>query len=144
MSNKKGNLFTRLLSNIKINEQTDCWEWQLATNNIGYGFIRGLSGMQTTHRLSYELHNNIKIPRNMCVCHTCDNKICVNPDHLWLGTRKQNVKDMINKGRHNFFGGKTNKGLKHKRYVCVHCNRDFSLHMLNLWHNENCRHKPQE
>ena len=80
----------------------------------------------------------------MCVCHTCDNKICVNPDHLWLGTRKQNVKDMINKGRHNFFGGKTNKGLKHKRYVCVHCNRDFSLHMLNLWHNENCRHKPQE
>lgn len=142
MSRKPLNIFTRLLNNIVVNQQTDCWEWQGATNNIGYGFIRDGKKMRTTHKVSYELHNNTIVPKNMCVCHTCDNMLCINPDHLWLGTRTDNTHDMMKKGRHNFFGGKSVKGLKHPRHVCKYCNNSYALNMLNRYHNENCKHKP--
>ena len=94
-----GTLIERLLDKIIINEVTDCWEFQGGKNNIGYGMIRDEKRMRTAHRVSYEEHNNIKIPAGMCVCHTCDNPVCVNPAHLWLGTHKQNTKDMLSKGR---------------------------------------------
>ena len=63
------------------NEQTDCWEFQGALNNIGYGMIRDTEheGMRTTHRVSYEVHKG-KIPNGMCVLHTCDNRKCCNPE----------------------------------------------------------------
>jgi HNH endonuclease len=128
----------------KINEQTDCWIWQGGTNNIGYGFIRDGKRMRTAHRVSFEIHNHQKIPKFMCVCHTCDNPLCVNPDHLWLGTRKQNYDDMVNKGRANSFGGKTRKGTKHKRLTCTHCQRDIAVNVFTRYHGDMCKHKPKE
>jgi hypothetical protein len=79
-----------------------CWTWKGATTHFGHGVIglgvRG-QGNAMTHRVSWELHFG-PVPDGLCVLHTCDNPPCVNPNHLWLGTRLDNNRDMIAKGRY--------------------------------------------
>jgi len=127
----------RLYRGCKYNEQTDCWEWQRATNNIGYGMIRDneIQGMRTTHRVSYEIHKG-KIPNGRLVLHTCDNPACCNPDHLFLGTHKDNSQDMIEKGRDNNFGCKN-------RRKCKYCDMVTVPSLIKRWHDENCKYKPK-
>lgn len=74
-----------------------CWEWTSSLKD-GYGNFR-VSRNRTTsaHIYSYEIHKGKR--NNLFVCHSCDNRKCVNPDHLWLGTIQDNVKDMMNKKR---------------------------------------------
>ena len=143
MSRYKGDsllsLLDKLLNNIKINAVTDCWEWQLSKNNIGYGLIRDGKKMRTVHRASYEEHTNTKIPPGICVCHTCDNPLCINPQHLWLGTRKQNTKDMIDKNRHSIFGSVNGKQPK---TTCPHCYRSIPNNMFSRYHGNKCKMKP--
>lgn len=135
------NLLTRLLDKVKINETTDCWEWQGGKNNIGYGMIRDEQKMRTTHRVSYEEHNQVKIPKLLCVCHSCDNTICVNPNHLWLGTHKQNSQDMFNKQRNNV-NNPGMRGKKQPKTTCPHCNRAIANNMYKRHHGDNCKLKP--
>jgi ribosome-binding protein aMBF1 (putative translation factor) len=86
----------------KVDKRTDneCWLWTGATYVQGYGYLAGTRGEKQfkAHRLSYEL-NKGRIPEGMDVCHECDNPPCVNPTHLWLGTRGDNNRDRSNKGR---------------------------------------------
>lgn len=78
---------------------TPCWVWTGSTNGKGYGHIGvGKNKLTLVHRLSYTLHLGA-IPEGMFVCHKCDNPQCVRPDHLFIGTVKDNVADMISKGR---------------------------------------------
>ena len=122
-----------------INEDTDCWEWQNATNNIGYGMFRWTSGkMRTAHRASYEIYKG-PIPEGMIVCHTCDNPKCVNPEHLWVGTRKDNYDDMVSKGRRvtPMIGKKMPLG------ICEHCGIVKAVTLIARNHNDKCKHKPQ-
>ena len=78
-----------------------CWLWTGATYNFGYGVlsVSRLEGNVQAHRFSWQFHFG-PIPGDQCVLHKCDNPACVNPDHLFLGTRKINNEDMRLKGRH--------------------------------------------
>lgn len=80
---------------------TGCWIWTAATKERGYGVI-GLGsrkeGIIKAHRLSYILHKG-QIPEDKVVMHKCNNPLCVNPDHLESGTRKENQQYMVHCGR---------------------------------------------
>jgi len=81
-----------------------CWNWLLSKDRIGYGRVKIQQGtrdkfrMSSAHRYAYELWKGA-IPDGLCVLHLCDNRGCCNPDHLWLGTQKENIQDMHKKGR---------------------------------------------
>ena len=86
------------LSHIQINTNTSCWEWQGRLSN-GYGIVRINCYPELAHRHSYRLFIG-KIPGEMFICHKCDNRKCVNPEHLFIGTHQDNMDDMVAKGRH--------------------------------------------
>lgn len=73
---------------------SDCWFWGGALNNFGYG----TDGKHRAHRKAWELFNG-PIPEGMSVLHKCDIRCCVNPEHLFLGTQVDNIRDMVAKGR---------------------------------------------
>lgn len=85
--------------------KSPCWVW-VASRKAFYGALNIRGKMETAHRISWVLHNGA-IPkgggdyRGMCVCHHCDNPLCVNPNHLFLGSHLDNMRDKKAKGRHN-------------------------------------------
>ncbi len=89
----------------KIEKRGDCWIWTASTRNKGYGAFSwtdiesGRLIQERAHRISYRLFTG-QIPNNLFVLHTCDNPACCNPDHLFLGTKADNNRDMVEKGRH--------------------------------------------
>ena len=77
-----------------------CWEWPGATNKDGYGQVSGPNGKTLgAHQASAELFKG-SVPSGSLVLHACDNRRCINPDHLFFGSPKMNSQDMVLKGRH--------------------------------------------
>lgn len=89
----------------KVNQYSnhnECWLWKGAKYVNGYGNLRVNKRHLSAHRYSYELHHPLTLPiENIkyVVCHTCDTPACVNPNHLFLGTRSDNMRDCVDKGR---------------------------------------------
>tara|TARA_R110000868_G_scaffold94607_3_gene260955 strand:+ start:2439 stop:3164 length:726 start_codon:yes stop_codon:yes gene_type:complete len=89
-------------------ENFDCWRWLAGTYDGGYGKMRISKDKERgAHRISWEIHNG-PIPDKMEVCHKCDNPGCVNPEHLFLGTHKENMEDRELKGRRTAPKGEKN------------------------------------
>ncbi len=88
----------KILKSILINDN-DCWIWQKAKHRQGYGNLSYKRIPRLAHRVCWEVYFG-EIPENIKVCHKCDNPSCVNPEHLFLGTQKDNVRDGIEKGRY--------------------------------------------
>ena len=92
----------RFLRKVKVNA-AGCFEWQRSINRHGYGNYgstndAGTNASKAAHRASYQIFRG-PIPDGMCVCHECDNRLCVNPAHLFLASQKDNLHDSIKKGR---------------------------------------------
>ena len=100
MSRTGMTLEERFWSKVNKNGEGGCWIWTSATNTDGYGKFELDYKMIAAHRLSFELFNG-PIPRGKYICHRCNRRNCVNPDHIYAGTQRQNVDDMLRDDRHS-------------------------------------------
>ena len=129
--------------------ENECWIFQSSGVPKGYRVIYWNKKQDYAHRIMYMLYHKLSsIPKNMYICHKCDNPPCVNPNHLFLGTPTDNVMDMKQKGRENHLNGeniKTSKltedniremlsgKFKTTKEICDYFNigRQIVLHILN-------------
>jgi hypothetical protein len=93
--------------------QDDCWRWIGSINTRGYETIGADGGrpLHRAHRVAFELAVG-PIPQGLVVCHICDRRECVNPKHLFLGTQRETILDMIRKGRRHSSAGEQNPSAK--------------------------------
>lgn len=117
-----------------IDENTGCYLWTAAKNNIGFGMFRYGDGMATAHRVAMALLDyDIK---GKVVYHTCDNYHCVNPDHLRVGSNDDKAKQIVKKGRAGHILSDP------KNFVtCEHCGSVNNVAVNGRWHGDRCKHK---
>lgn len=107
MARPRSDVLMRFESKVKILE-SGCHEWQSTIKGTGYGSFHHDGEAQGAHRVSYQLYKG-EIPKGLIVRHKCDNRKCVNPDHLILGTQTDNVRDMDERNRRRSRGKLTEK-----------------------------------
>lgn len=116
-------------------DDSGCYLWTAAKNNIGYGMFRYHDKMQTSHRVAMQIEGHSVVDK--IVYHTCDNYHCVNPQHLRIGTRQDKADMVTSKGR---AGTHWTDPKYHK--TCVHCGYHGSPAVYARFHGDLCKHKP--
>ena len=133
----KASVSERFWEKVDIRSDDECWNWKASIRSDGYGQLnrgkRGL-GMESAHRVSWTIHFG-DIPVGLHILHSCDNKLCVNPSHLFLGTNSDNVSDKVKKDRQmkgeSVPTSKLNrKDIKEIRKLYVPWSRDYSIASL--------------
>jgi len=100
---RRATIFASFWAKVNRSHAKDCWLWQGYTNNHGYGVFSVIGHRTRAHRFAW-LASRGEIPAGMEVCHHCDVTRCVNPDHLFLGTQRDNHLDSVRKGRKRAWG----------------------------------------
>lgn len=98
---KARNIFDKnfILNNVSV-DKNKCWIWNGTIEKFGYGTTSFKGKEYRIHRLSMHLYNGFDLSSSLYVCHHCDNPPCCNPEHLFVGTQKDNMQDSLRKGRH--------------------------------------------
>lgn len=128
----------------KSEGSSGCWRWLGGRNSAGYGCFRSPEGNVVPHRVAWYLTNggiNLKAPRDSkrseFVLHKCDNRLCCNPSHLFLGTYADNMKDMYAKNRHPVYRGEEHTNAKLSAEAATEVRRlyaaGFKQTQLALW-----------
>lgn len=105
---KNPSFLNRFWAKIEKKAPNECWEWKGSFQTTGYGNIEVKGKRFLPHRISYVIHNE-DIKEGMFICHRCDNRKCVNPNHLFQGSHHDNMQDCYNKGRAAFQSTDPNK-----------------------------------
>ena len=109
MNNRSSQIHERFWSMVEVAESLRCWPWRGAKDKNGYGQFRTDGKTIRSPRVAFFLRNGIWPDQ---ACHSCDNPACCNPGHIFSGTRSDNMRDMVSKGRN-----KTDRGEAHGRAV---------------------------
>jgi predicted XRE-type DNA-binding protein len=104
----------RFWNKVEVKGEDDCWNWVRRLSEDGYGQYTFHGSSQIASRVSYFIHHG-PFEKKLFVCHSCDNRKCVNPNHLWLGTHQDNMDDMVNKKRSISHKGENNLTAKLKK-----------------------------
>ena len=140
----------------KSSTPNGCWHWTGHIGTNGYGsFGGGTRGHRVyAHRFAYTFYYG-QIPHNKWVLHTCDHPFCVNPNHLWLGNHRDNMRDMVQKKRHGYgsrnYGAKLTESqvkiirakYKFRVYTMVHLAKEFGIKrptVSAIIHRKNWKH----